>query len=254
MITNLAAFNARLPEIIEEHPDTDTAELAPMLVDEISPAARRAILIHLTVFEVEMHLRFRARRIEDQARALAAESTQPDKEQEDQPDPEVVKFARLYDDPTVWNCNYSGVWFNGRARRRFVKWVNRRDGKDGFDAWLSRALDLVNDENFRYDWIPDYADTTQMNIISKYMADYADTIRFEVTAELLDTVFATGDGTRVTWRDATVAQHEERIDMLAKMIDGTAETAAMHMRAVQMIKDAGVENLAQLTDQKPIGE
>lgn len=87
-----------------------------------------------------------------------------------------------------------------------------------------------------------------MRMIDNLLKLHAEQIRFEVTAELLDSVFRTGDGTEVSWREATVAQHEQRIELLSKMVAGTAETAAMHMRAVEMIKDAGAETLGQVAE------
>jgi hypothetical protein len=64
--------------------------------------------------------------------------------------------------------------------------------------------------------------------------------------QIQDAVDALGDGNRVTWRDATVADHEERIGMLTKMMAGTSVTAAMHISAAQMIKDAGVDTLGEV--------
>lgn len=65
--------------------------------------------------------------------------------------------------------------------------------------------------------------------------DYKNDIRMEWTRELLDTSFALGDGTTVTWGDATPQQHQARIDMLAKIADGTLQTAARHQAAIEAI-------------------
>ncbi len=109
---------------------------------------------------------------------------------------------------------------------------------------------MPQSEGFKEDWVPGYADRALAQRISRIVDDYAETLRLELTIELLDTVFATGDGTRVSWRDATVDQHEERITVLGEMISGTTETAAMHVAAVKMIRQAGVDTLGQLDGEK----
>jgi hypothetical protein len=58
--------------------------------------------------------------------------------------------------------------------------------------------------------------------------------------------FALGDGTMTTWGKATVADHRQRIEMLAKNAAGVVETAARHEAAVAMISEADVTCLDEL--------
>jgi hypothetical protein len=235
-IKDVDDFNARLSAAVADDSDTDNAVLAAQVADDIAPAARRAILIHLIEPEIDLFRRLQAHRIETEARDgehLAA--------------PDV--FTLLYDDPTLWRPGEGGIWFGSAARAKFRTWCKNRGGKhnrSGFDDWLTRAMATDPDEEFKLDWLPGYYAERRSDAVAKMLLEYADTIRFNVTAELLGSTFATGDGTRVSWRDATVAQHEERVGLLTKTIAGTSETAAMHITAVQMIKDAGVETLGQL--------
>jgi len=60
----------------------------------------------------------------------------------------------------------------------------------------------------------------------------------EAIKALLDEPFSLGDGTRVTWGDATVEQHLQRIELLREQIRGQQETLARHEVAVRILKEA----------------
>lgn len=70
--------------------------------------------------------------------------------------------------------------------------------------------------------------------------------RMEWTAELLASTFAVGDGTRVTWADATVNQHEQRIALLARGIGGSIDTMKRHEAAVADILAAAAHTLGEI--------
>lgn len=82
------------------------------------------------------------------------------------------------------------------------------------------------------------------------VSEYAAAIRLEVTSELLATLFAVGDGSeRVTWGDATVDQHERRVEMLLGNAAGNAETAARHTAAINLINSYGVICLKEIVNE-----
>lgn len=64
--------------------------------------------------------------------------------------------------------------------------------------------------------------------------------------DLLDSTFTLPSGERVTWRAATVSQHQQRAEMLEVMASATMETAALHRAAVSDIEAAGVATLGEL--------
>lgn len=68
---------------------------------------------------------------------------------------------------------------------------------------------------------------------------FADAVRLEVTVELLASRFALGDGTSVTWGEATAAQHEERIALLERQVLGNVETIALHRQAIALLTEQG---------------
>lgn len=67
-------------------------------------------------------------------------------------------------------------------------------------------------------------------------------------AELLASSFPLGDGRWVTWGEATIADHEARIDFLAKQRDGIVATIGRHADAIDTIKEAGVACLREIEE------
>jgi hypothetical protein len=78
---------------------------------------------------------------------------------------------------------------------------------------------------------------------------YRDSLKLEVTAELLATSIKLGDGTEVTWGAATAEQLRQRATMLLGMAAGDIESAAALCRAADMIDQAGVRCLNELHSQ-----
>ena len=60
---------------------------------------------------------------------------------------------------------------------------------------------------------------------------------------LLSTRFSTGKGKTVTWGDATIEHHQQRIAFLENMRGGIAETIERHQNAIKIIRDRDVECL-----------
>lgn len=73
-------------------------------------------------------------------------------------------------------------------------------------------------------------------------------IRLEVSAELLGSEFALGDGVRVTWGSATVDQHLQRASLTTSNAVSNAEDAARHLAAVRMIQERGANTLGEANE------
>jgi hypothetical protein len=71
---------------------------------------------------------------------------------------------------------------------------------------------------------------------------------FRLTATLLDSRFTLRNGTFVSWGDATVAQHQERIDLFADLAKTNLEGMMRHAKAVELIRSHGVDTLRQVTN------
>lgn len=63
---------------------------------------------------------------------------------------------------------------------------------------------------------------------------------------LMAETFTLGDGRRIAWGTATVAQHEERITFLARYRNGITATIDRHTQAISAIRAAGVTCLAEI--------
>lgn len=133
----------------------------------------------------------------------------------------------------------------------------------GYDAWYRRGCDLSEahrlkhgqrgvatfESSYHPGGIDGYHLERARARTEQFIEMVAAEVRIEVTAELLATRFALGDGTRVTWGEATIDQHRQRIDMLTSIASGTVETAARHHAAISMIESASAGCLADLTDE-----
>lgn len=256
----VAAVEADPGEYVTLASDGYGHRLAESIVDQIPAELHRTVLVNIVVGSVWAEHRNRAHRVEREARRKAPS---PTPEPTPKPEPLVSdEFQRLYADPAVWNMDRSGksIWRDTYERRRkfstrFRRWCNETHAEDGgYNGWLQRGTALFGDPathddmaDFAQDFLPKpVRDGYHRGRILQFVQDYATQLRFEITAELLDSVFATGDGTKVSWRDATIEQHQERVELLTKMIGGTAETAAMHIKAVAMIRSADARTLGDL--------
>ena len=66
--------------------------------------------------------------------------------------------------------------------------------------------------------------------------------------ELLAATFANGDGTEVSFANATIKQHEDRASWLEAHAAGTLETAAIHRRAIADILAGHAKTLGEVVD------
>lgn len=67
-------------------------------------------------------------------------------------------------------------------------------------------------------------------------------------ARLLVESFWLPSGVRVSWGDATVEQHQQRIDWLSNQIAGISATIARHQQAIDAIVEAGASCLNDIEE------
>jgi hypothetical protein len=65
-------------------------------------------------------------------------------------------------------------------------------------------------------------------------------------SQLLRSRFAIGDGRHISWAEATIEEHEQRIAMLQQMRSGITETIKRHEQAVKLLRQTGASCLAEL--------
>lgn len=77
-------------------------------------------------------------------------------------------------------------------------------------------------------------------------SELAMTLHAEYTAAFLAGEFALPDGTRVSWSEATAGQHELRASQLEALAAGDMATAAIHRKAINDLRAAGVATLGEM--------
>ena len=164
-------------------------------------------------------------------------------------------FGRVLEDPTQAYSDTGTPFSQRRNRDKFRRWC----GPERFSEWLPRARVAVDNTDelpdyarslFDGDWHPDgpaaAARERHVARMVDLIAEFRQEIRLEVTAELLETQFALGDGRRVTWGEATEADHRKRIALLSNNAAANLEVAARHEVAIQMLADAGLSCLSEM--------
>lgn len=82
--------------------------------------------------------------------------------------------------------------------------------------------------------------------IEEAMRAFRDDLRLEWTQDLLAEQFALRDGTKVAWGEATVDQHQDRIDMFMSQAAAGIEGAARHQQALDDLTASGARSLNDL--------
>jgi hypothetical protein len=80
---------------------------------------------------------------------------------------------------------------------------------------------------------------------AKVFSELTERLHMQWTDELLSKDFAVGDGSIVTWADATIEQHEARVEMLFVNVQGNGDAIRRHEAAVIDILENRVSTLAE---------
>lgn len=82
--------------------------------------------------------------------------------------------------------------------------------------------------------------------LEKAITDYAVEMHMQWTTDLLSSPFALSDGTLITWGEATVEHHRERVEMFQRNAVANMEGAARHEAALRDLTSAGATTLNDL--------
>lgn len=234
--------------------EDDARELAEGIVDAASTEAVRGLAIARVAHLIETLRRTFVRQVE---KASEVESFSP--------------LVRADKSRVASDAAINEALANGLAEKAMAEtWIQRGtcgstwDRKqfrkilgDRFEEWYARELaDVMANgrqrevEMFEDDWHPDGIKASMRqranDRMGKMIYELVQHTRLTVTRELLESRFALGDGTDTTWGEATVQQHEMRVEMLTRNAAGIADTAARHLAAIEMIKESDASCLADL--------
>lgn len=132
-----------------------------------------------------------------------------------------------------------------QEQRAEVKRVERRASHDDRRWWRNRRKEI---DRLRIEAPDEYErQYTISGVIRTFEEEIRKELRLEVTAELLATSFALGDGRMVTWGEATIDDHTARLRVLGGNVLGNLETMALHEQAIDLLRDRHVARLAEIT-------
>lgn len=131
-----------------------------------------------------------------------------------------------------------------RVERDSQKHVRPNKGTKAWHAWLETP-EGASDKALQLEYARIDAEHHEKLVQSmKHTIDrYRDELRMEWTDELLRSDFSLGDGTKVTWGDATREQHEWRAEMHTKNAAAGVEGAARHRAAIRLLDESGANSL-----------
>lgn len=122
-----------------------------------------------------------------------------------------------------------------KKRAAHAKWLQTDEGRAELEKRQREREDL---------------EETIFNRKMAMMRDVVEKIRddlyVEWTEELLNTHFRLPNGQETTWGDATVAQHEARVEMFTKNATHQALGAARHQQAIEDIRRADAQCLNEV--------
>lgn len=190
-------------EFDKEYPREKASRLARRAVKSLTASDREEILTGLLASEIEAIRRQRSREIERRAWEIASA--------------EQVTVVE-------------------RERREYKREVAKES--KAFREAMKRRDDEAA-ELFRTDPEAHRRKYTLGGIIEAWEEKIAERAKMELTAELLTAVFATGDGRRVTWGEATLEDHRKRIELLARGVKGSVETIRLHEYAASILRETG---------------
>jgi len=98
----------------------------------------------------------------------------------------------------------------------------------------------------QYEKVKEESKATFAARVGRIVDQFAGELHEGWSATILAGEFSLPDGTRVTWGNATRAQHEARAAQLESQATGELETAAIHRSAIKDLSAADVGTLAEL--------
>lgn len=133
-----------------------------------------------------------------------------------------------------------------RAREQEIQAFNEspeaRERNARFEAqWKQRELEREQEELERV--------RRHGEEMRELVERFRESIIMEWTAEVLGSAFTLEDGTKVTWGEASIEQHERREAMFTRNAVKNAEGAARHRQAIIDLRAAGVARLADLVSE-----
>jgi hypothetical protein len=207
-----------------DNPETPPDDVAALIVATAPQNAKDAVLARLLAEEVMNLRRTRVRAIEQEAQRAS--------EREDH----LRQLAEL------------------DAERREKPWTAARNSRV-YQTWATTTEEgrrheakRREDKTWREDARQRYLDGGGLGgALARIVDEIKTEAKLELTAELLGSTFALGDGTHVTWGDASTDHHVQRIELLMRNVEGNIQTVRIHEAALNLLRQSGSSCLADVS-------
>lgn len=224
-------------EYDERYPTDDPETVATKAVRQLSAADRKGLLVGWVSVRIDARRRARAHDIEQAALTMATHEGRA-------AEWETARQTRQ----TEWR---EAPWLAHPNTKIYREWVASTDEGQRHEARrLQAAADkaeqdrLFKEDPSEYD--RRYGMSALMTEFSKAIEGIRTKAKLELTAELLGSSFALGDGSRVTWGAATLEDHRQRIELLGRNVEGNLQTIVLHETAAALLRQSSASCLADL--------
>lgn len=224
---------------IDKRPDTAEDDLARALLRKLKAEQKEIVLLCWLEDEIAHRRRDQARAIERQAQrqAEAAETcAQSEADRERRQREEAERQARWLRYPFT----------APRNTRIYKQWAQTKEGQ----KYLAEEAEKGRRDAERKAYIAEHGlwAYVKETIWDPYTAQVKKEARLELTKELLESTFALGDGRHVSWGQATMHDHVQRIELLMRNAAGSVVTAKLHEEAIRLIQEADAGCLNELVE------
>jgi len=208
----------------DEYPDSEARWVAERAARSIRAPQRMQLLVDLLADEIDGRRRARARVIERNALLTAAADQQ-----------RAEWTAAREENERLWQAQ---PWLAPRNTRHYRRWAATPEGQQREERRLQEQAAreerdrLARDNPVEYERRYGLAST-----LNRIVDEVRNEAKLELTAELLGSTFALGNGRVTTWGAASIADHETRLAMLTRQIEGNALTATLHEKAIELIRE-----------------
>lgn len=200
--------------VVEALDEEDSRRMLLCLMGDLIEDERRA-----RVREIERDAEWKAEREEREARRALGYH---------------VLDASDPDNPLKWRRN----------SKRYKEWARTPEG----EAVERDRRDSMEREIARWAEIDDHGGPLGHAtwLLDRLIEKERRNAKLELTEELLGSSFALGDGTMVTWGSATAEEHQQRILMLMRNVEGNLTTISIHQKALAMMSGANAGCLSEV--------
>lgn len=232
-----------LTKFAQKYEDLNSGELAKKAVEGMTQAHQTKLLGHLLKIQFDQIRRQEVRDIEKMSSPWEREKVERSRDGQRRRAAE-QRTRNSEDMVRPWAASPGAVWQNWRS----ISPQSRRDALELGEPEFARWLEAKGHLSYLWDYWS-YRSDVALTLFEEKMRRK---VSLELTVELLRSSFSLPSGRAVTWGEATIEEHESRVEFLLAQAGGTMETANRHRAAIAMLTDHGAHKLKEINlNQEP---